>query len=75
LAGQVVGRIGQTGLVGVIHGRKTRPGRGKKVIGLRADMDALPIEEATAYPISRPSRARCNAWVTTSHCDALGAAK
>src|SRR5476651_1483282 len=40
---QVVPGIGQTGVVGVIHGRK---GTGHRTIGLRADMDALPIEEA-----------------------------
>ncbi len=34
-------------MVGVIHGRK---GKSDKVIGLRADMDALPIEEATDLP-------------------------
>src|SRR5262249_25693215 len=33
--------------VGVIHGRK---GKSDKVIGMRADMDALPIEEATGLP-------------------------
>lgn len=36
--------IGRTGVVGVIHGRRTASGR---VIGLRADMDALPITEQT----------------------------
>ncbi|MCR9086903.1 MAG: M20 family metallopeptidase [Rhodobacteraceae bacterium] len=36
--------IGRTGVVGVIRGRSDGGGR---VIGLRADMDALPIEEAT----------------------------
>jgi hippurate hydrolase len=36
--------IGRTGVVGVIKGR--HPGTGR-VIGLRADMDALPIAEAT----------------------------
>ena len=41
---EVVEGIGRTGVVGVIHGRQTGSGR---VIGLRADMDALPIEEAT----------------------------
>lgn len=40
----VVEGIGRTGVVGVIHGRATGSG---KVIGLRADMDALPIHEAT----------------------------
>jgi amidohydrolase len=40
---EVVTGIGRTGVVGVIRGRKD----GGKVVGLRADMDALPIEEAT----------------------------
>jgi hippurate hydrolase len=39
--------LGRTGVVGVIRGRK---GKSDKVIGLRADMDALPIEEATDLP-------------------------
>ncbi len=43
---EVVPGIGRTGVVGVIRGRK---GDGK-VIGLRADMDALPIEEETGLP-------------------------
>lgn len=38
--------IGRTGVVGVIRGRLTS-GRADKVIGMRADMDALPILEAT----------------------------
>lgn len=41
---EVVTGIGRTGVVGVIRGRSTTSGR---VIGLRADMDALPIAEAT----------------------------
>ncbi|MDP5336241.1 MAG: M20/M25/M40 family metallo-hydrolase, partial [Paracoccaceae bacterium] len=41
---EVATGIGRTGVVGVIHGRATGSG---KVIGLRADMDALPILEAT----------------------------
>ena len=39
---EVVTGIGRTGVVGVIKGRSTGSG---KVIGLRADMDALPIRE------------------------------
>src|SRR5438105_10359258 len=42
---EVVMGLGKTGVVGMIRGRKgTQAGR---TIGLRADMDALPIEEAT----------------------------
>ena len=41
--------LGRTGVVGVIRGRKGSDSHGK-VIGLRADMDALPIEEATDLP-------------------------
>jgi amidohydrolase len=42
---EVVTGIGRTGVVGVIRG-KSKGG----VIGLRADMDALPITEATGLP-------------------------
>ena len=45
---EVVTGIGRTGVVGVIHGGKGRDPR--KVIGLRADMDALPIQEANDFP-------------------------
>ena len=41
--------IGRTGVVGVIRGNKPATGR-IKAIGLRADMDALPIMEATNLP-------------------------
>ncbi|KQI68540.1 amidohydrolase [Loktanella sp. 3ANDIMAR09] len=41
---EVVTGIGRTGVVGVIKGNSDKSG---KVIGLRADMDALPIHEAT----------------------------
>ena len=41
---QVVEGIGRTGVVAVIRGKSNASGR---VIGLRADMDALPIREQT----------------------------
>ncbi|MDF1715493.1 MAG: M20 family metallopeptidase [Antarcticimicrobium sp.] len=41
---EVVTGIGRTGVVGLIKGKQNGSG---KVIGLRADMDALPILEAT----------------------------
>ncbi len=46
---EVVTGIGRTGVVGLIRGSKSG-GDGHKVIGLRADMDALPIEEANDLP-------------------------
>ncbi|TFY97323.1 M20 aminoacylase family protein [Ramlibacter rhizophilus] len=38
--------IGKTGVVGVVRGR----GRGTRMIGLRADMDALTMSEANEFP-------------------------
>ena len=43
---EVVTGIGQTGVVGIIHGKLESNAAGtKNVVGLRADMDALPIQE------------------------------
>ena len=52
---EVVTGIGRTGVVGVIRGRQGDSG---KVIGLRADMDALPIRETTgkSYASTVPGR-------------------
>ncbi|MEM1353210.1 MAG: M20/M25/M40 family metallo-hydrolase, partial [Pseudomonadota bacterium] len=52
---EVAEGIGRTGVVGVIRGRGTGSDR---VIGLRADMDALPIEEATGldYASQHPGK-------------------
>jgi hippurate hydrolase len=51
---EVATGIGRTGVVGVIRGRKG----GGRTVGLRADMDALPIEEATglAYASTDPGK-------------------
>jgi hippurate hydrolase len=54
---EVATGLGRTGVVGVIKGR--RPAGGDiKVVGLRADMDALPIEEKTnlAYASKTPGK-------------------
>jgi amidohydrolase len=53
---EVVPGIGRTGVVAVIKGN--RPGGTRKVIGLRADMDALPIQEAgdLAYKSTVPGK-------------------
>lgn len=52
---EVVTGIGRTGVVGVIRGRG---GRSNRAIGLRADMDALPIQEVRdlAYRSTVPGR-------------------
>ena len=73
---EVITGIGRTGVVGVIKGN--RPvGRGEvKVIGLRADMDALPIEEATDLPYASKTKGLMHACGHDGHTAMLlGAAK
>ena len=68
----VVTGIGRTGVVGVIRGRKP----GTKVVGLRADMDALPIEEATGLPYKSTVPGKMHACGHDGHTAMLlGAAK
>jgi hippurate hydrolase len=55
----VVTGIGRTGVVGVIRGARTGSVRS---IGLRADMDALPIEEATEVPYKSTVPGKMHAW-------------
>src|SRR5262249_17807095 len=72
---EVVTGIGRTGVVGVIRGSRTGGG-GRKVIGLRADMDALPIEEATSVPYKSTVPGKMHACGPDGHTAMLlGAAK
>ena len=71
---EVVPGIGRTGVVGVIKGKK--PAGGRKVIGMRADMDALPIEEATGLPYKSTNPGKMHACGHDGHTAMLlGAAK
>ncbi len=70
---EVVEGIGRTGVVGVIKGRTDHKGR---VIGLRADMDALPIHEATGVDYASKTTGRMHACGHDGHTSMLlGAAK
>ena len=65
--------IGRTGVVGVIKGRSDTAG---KVIGLRADMDALPIHEATGLDYASKTDGAMHACGHDGHTAMLlGAAK
>ncbi|HYY85314.1 MAG TPA: M20 aminoacylase family protein [Beijerinckiaceae bacterium] len=70
---EVVTGIGRTGVVAVIKGKTDKSG---KVIGIRADMDALPIEEATGAPHQSKIRGAMHACGHDGHTAILlGAAK
>ena len=72
---EVVTGIGKTGVVGVIKGKKPANG-GLKVIGLRADMDALPIEEETNLPYASKTSGKMHACGHDGHTAMLlGAAR
>ncbi|MBI3433741.1 MAG: amidohydrolase [Proteobacteria bacterium] len=73
---EIVSGIGRTGVVGVIHGRRKGAAGARKVIGLRADMDALPIEEATGAAYRSTVAGKMHACGHDGHTAMLlGAAK
>ncbi|WP_298912920.1 M20 aminoacylase family protein [uncultured Roseobacter sp.] len=70
---EVVTGIGRTGVVGVIKGKTNRSG---KVVGLRADMDALPIHEQTGVAYASKTPGAMHACGHDGHTAMLlGAAK
>ena len=63
--------VGKTGVVGVL-----RAGSGKRAVGLRADMDALPIREANRFEHRSRHEGRMHACGHDGHTSMLlGAAK
>ncbi|MBB4053155.1 hippurate hydrolase [Devosia subaequoris] len=69
---EVVTGIGGTGVVGVINGR----GTDNRMVGLRADMDALPMTEKTGLPHASTHEGRMHACGHDGHTAMLlGAAK
>lgn len=68
---EVATGIGRTGVVGVIRGRQTGSGR---VVALRADMDALPITEATGLPHASGTPGKMHACGHDGHTAMLLAA-
>ena len=70
---EIVTGIGRTGVVGIIHGRSNESGR---TIGLRADMDALPMSEKTGKDYASTVDGKMHACGHDGHTAMLlGAAK
>ena len=73
---EVVRGLGQTGLVGILHGTGYGPDNPGPAIGLRADMDALPMTEANDFAHRSQIEGRMHACGHDGHVTMLlGAAK
>ncbi len=64
--------IGGTGVVGVIRGRQS--GNSPRTVGLRADMDALPMQEANGFAHASATPGRMHACGHDGHTTMLLAA-
>jgi amidohydrolase len=73
---EIITGMAHTGVVGVIRGRGPNSGPGGRAIGLRADMDALPIHEETSLPYASKNHGVMHACGHDGHTTMLlGAAK
>ena len=69
---EIVTGIGRIGVVGIINGNKP----GNRTIGLRADMDALPMQERSGKPWASKNPGKMHACGHDGHMSMLlGAAK
>jgi hippurate hydrolase len=64
---EVITGVGKTGVVGTLTGT----GKSKKVLGLRADMDALPMEERTTVPYKSVNKGFAHACGHDGHTATL----
>ena len=70
---EIVPGIGRTGVVATVKGKSNKSG---KVIGMRADMDALPMDEITGLPYASKIKGKMHACGHDGHTALLlGAAK
>ena len=73
---EVTEGVGKTGVVGVLRGEKTPETENVRAIGLRADMDALPIQEKNLFAHASTLKGKMHACGHDGHVAMLlGAAE